>query len=135
MSILGKIKTSLVKPKKSEKAKKAPENKNISSEKALPHMAGRISVPASLISRPYVTEKTSLLQANSNTYVFKVRRHASANEVKKAVARIFGVTVVRVNMANMPKKTIRLGVHEGSVPGFRKAMVTLKDGDKIDTGV
>lgn len=88
-----------------------------------------------LIVRPHVTEKSSLTQANNNIYTFKVSGRATANEIKKEIQRMFSVTVVRVNMANMPSKKIRFGGREGKVPGFRKAMVLLKEGEKIDAGV
>lgn len=89
---------------------------------------------SSLIVRPHVTEKSSLMQANNNIYAFRVSSRATANEIKKEIQRMFSVTVVRVNMANMPSKKIRFGGREGRVPGFRKAMVLLKEGEKIDAG-
>lgn len=91
------------------------------------------NAPGRVIMRPYMTEKAAML-AEKGTYVFVVFRDTTKNEVIKAVQSTFGVTVTRVNMINAPEKKVRLGRHEGRVPGFKKAMVTLKKGDKIDIG-
>ena len=95
---------------------------------ARPVYAGRV------IEHPYITEKTSALAAQ-NTYVFKVVRRATKNEIVKAIQRMFKVTVVKVNVMNMPEKKVRVGRYEGRTPGFKKAMVTIKEGEKIDIGV
>lgn len=89
--------------------------------------AGRVMV------RPYMTEKAAMM-AEKGTYVFIVSRNTTKNEVAKAVEKTFGVTVTRVNVVNVPEKKVRLGRYEGQVPGFKKAMITLKKGDKIDIG-
>lgn len=133
MSILGTIKTSFAKPKKAA-PKKAGEKKTALVAEAAGASGSKGAYLRALIVSPYVTEKSSMLQAHNNTYVFKVDHRATTNEIRKAVEQVFGVTVRRVNMANMPSKKIRVGLHEGRVPGFRKAMVTLKAGDKIDIG-
>ena len=93
-----------------------------------PVYAGRV------IKYPYITEKTSMCAAK-NTYVFKVARATTKNEIVKAIQRMFKVTVIKVNVMNMPEKNVRVGRHEGRVPGFKKAMVTIKEGEKIDIGV
>ncbi|MBI5913683.1 50S ribosomal protein L23 [Candidatus Azambacteria bacterium] len=93
-----------------------------------PVYAGRV------IEHPYITEKTSRCAAQ-NTYVFKVARATTKNEIVKAIQRMFKVTVTKVNVMNMPGKKVRLGRHEGRVPGFKKAMVTIKEGETIDIGV
>ncbi len=138
MSIISTIKKTIAgdeKPKRSSaKAKTAPEKKKASPEGSAPLSAPVTSFASTLISHPYLTEKSSLLTANYNAYVFKVHRSATANEVKKAVQKLFSVSVTKVNMANMPSKKVRLGMREGRIPGFRKAIVTLKKGDKIDIG-
>lgn len=139
MSIISTIKKTIAgdeKPKRTTaKAKNAPEKKKASVAEA-PSKTGSFapSFASALITHPYLTEKTSFLQATNNAYVFKVARSATANEVKKAVQKLFSVTVEKVNMTNMPSKKVRHGMREGRVPGFRKAIVRLKKGDKIDIG-
>lgn len=140
MSIIGKIKKTLSEqepqaPKKeavAPRVKKEPVNASVSERKgsamARPVYAGRV------IEHPYITEKTSSFAAK-NTYVFKVARATTKNEIIKAIQRMFTVTVTKVNVMNMPEKKVRLGRYEGRVPGFKKAMVTIKEGETIDIGV
>ncbi|MBI3685272.1 50S ribosomal protein L23 [Candidatus Azambacteria bacterium] len=141
MSIIGTIKKTF---SQDEQQKKGASVKKISAKKESPKKEGgsfsasakaQSAESGSLVVHPYVTEKTSALQALYNTYVFKVDRRATASEVKKAIQRKFSVTVTNVNVVNMPSKKIMVGAHEGRVPGFKKAMVTLKEGEKIDIGV
>lgn len=103
---------------------------------AAPAVKRGLSVKSSagrIIMRPYMTEKAAML-AETGKYVFVVAKTATKNEVVKAVQSAFGVTVMRVNMINAPERKVRLGRYEGQVPGFKKAMVTLKKGEKIDIG-
>lgn len=87
-----------------------------------------------LLKSPHVTEKSSIMQADGK-YVFKVSRATNKNEIKKAMESVFKVKVVGVNIINARKKRVRLGKNEGWSGGFKKAIVTLKKGDKIDIGV
>jgi len=86
-----------------------------------------------LIKKPLVTEKTTELQAGGK-YVFIVRAGATKPEVKKAVKEIYKVDPVSVNIVNRPPKSKRLGGLKGSQRGYKKAIVTLKSGQKIDLG-
>lgn len=88
----------------------------------------------SLLKSPHITEKSSVMQADGK-YVFKVSGVANKNEIKKAMESIFKVKVTGVNIINARKKRVRLGRHEGWSGGFKKAIVTLKKGDKIEIGV
>lgn len=125
MALFSKTKKGAQKTK-SEKTP-AVSQTSVSSRTAIKNVPGRVIV------RPYMTEKTAML-AETGTYVFIVFRDATKNEVIKAVQATFGVTVTRVNMINAAEKKVRVGRHEGHVPGFKKAMVTLKKGDTIDIG-
>lgn len=88
-----------------------------------------------IIKEPHITEKASFL-AEQNKYVFKVFKQANKVEVKKAVEVLYGVKVESVNMIHLAAKRRRLGRHEGwrqgLKKGFKKAVVTLKQGDKIE---
>ncbi len=88
----------------------------------------------SVVLAPYITEKASLMTAE-NKYVFKVSEKANKIMIKNAIESLYDVKVLSVNVINMPKKKVRIGLHEGKKPGFKKAIVKLKEGDKIDLGV
>jgi large subunit ribosomal protein L23 len=68
----------------------------------------------------------------ANTYTFKVDKKANKIEIKNAIEEIFKVKVLRVNTTNVKKKFKRMGKYEGYKPAYKKAMVTLAEGDKID---
>jgi large subunit ribosomal protein L23 len=84
-----------------------------------------------LIKKPLITEKASNLGA-FNQYVFLVADGATGPEVKKAIEAIYKVKVTTVRTINIPSKKIRLGRTPGIKPGYRKAIVTLKKGEKLD---
>jgi large subunit ribosomal protein L23 len=85
-----------------------------------------------LIKKPWVTEKATALAALGK-YVFIVKKKASKPEIKKAMKEIYKVDAVDVNVINRPSKRKRLGTAmKGMQEGYRKAIVTLKKGQKID---
>lgn len=84
-----------------------------------------------IILKPLITEKGGLLEGFGQ-YFFKVAKDANKVEIKKAVEKLYRVRVDRVNVISMPSKFRRVGEHEGKKPGFKKAIVTLKKGDKIE---
>ncbi len=87
---------------------------------------------AFIIKRPLVTEKATDM-ASQSKYVFMVRTKASKPEIKKAVKDIYKVEVIAVNVINRPPKRKRFGgAMKGVQEGYRKAVVTLKAGQKID---
>lgn len=90
-----------------------------------------------ILIKPIISEKSENLTAKYGQYSFVVNRAANKIEVKKAVQEMYpGVTVVRVNTATMPAKAksrnTRAGVLNGRVSGYKKALVTLAEGDEID---
>lgn len=70
--------------------------------------------------------------AEMNQYVFVVAGHATAPEVKKAIAATYKVKVAGVRMINTKSREKRFGRTMGIQPGMRKAVVTLKKGEKLD---
>ena len=82
-----------------------------------------------------VTEKAANLSANFNQYIFEVAPNSNRIEVARAVAKVFDVDVVKVNILNKkPKSKVdrsRRG-KAGTKGGHKKAIVTLKEGDKIE---
>jgi len=84
-----------------------------------------------VLRRPLVTEKNATLQAQGK-YAFEVDRRANKAEIKNAVETGFKVTVTGVNVINMPGKSRRIGRGIVTTPNWKKAVVTLKPGDKIE---
>lgn len=85
-----------------------------------------------IIKRPHITERATDL-SGLGQYVFMVAKDATKPEVKKAIKEIYKVDVVAVNMVNRPPKRKRFaGRMHGNQEGYRKAIVTLKEGQKID---
>lgn len=83
------------------------------------------------IVAPHLTEKSSAM-GSENKYVFRVAREANKFEIKKAVEKLYKVKVVKIAVSHKPGKVRRLGRHEGVKTGFKKAIITLVKGDKID---
>lgn len=79
---------------------------------------------------PVITEK-AILQQTRGWYTFRVQRHATKPDIRRAVERQFGVHVEQVNILTVPGKTRRRGNIVGRVSGYRKALVRLKVGEKI----
>jgi large subunit ribosomal protein L23 len=85
------------------------------------------------VIRPVVTEATSAAYQARGEYVFEVARDATKQAIKQAVERLFGVKVTGVWTMNVRGKTRRVGRGEPGVrPRWKKAIVTLREGDKID---
>lgn len=84
-----------------------------------------------IINRPLITEKGNLLQSEGK-YVFIVSGRANKHQVKEAVEGLFNVSVLEVNMINVKGKAKRMGPRKVSAPDRKKAIVTLKPGDKIE---
>ena len=83
-----------------------------------------------ILRRPLVTEKNTALQAMGK-YAFEVADKATKFEVKQAVEKAFKVQVTAVNMITLPGKTRRMGRRVLQTQPWKKAIVTLKPGDKI----
>lgn len=85
-----------------------------------------------IIKAPLITEKGSLMTEQANQVLFKVRPDANKIEIKKAVEELFKVTVVQVRTSRQLGKVRRMGRNMGRLPQWKKAYVTLKEGDRID---
>ena len=84
-----------------------------------------------VIREPLITEKGTKLEAKRQ-YFFKVRRDAQKHEIREAVERLFNVKVVRVNTMVIPGKWKRVRSQAGRTSEWKKAIVTLKEGYKIE---
>ncbi len=86
--------------------------------------------PFEVLRKPLITEKNTALQAQ-NKYLFEVADEANKPQVKEAVEKAFKVKVLAVNMITVPARTKRVGRHTAVIQPWKKAVVTLKPGDKI----
>ncbi len=87
--------------------------------------------PRNILISPIITEKSGNQVQTLNTYSFKVSINANRIEIKHAIERIFAVKVLSVNTIRMMGKPKRLGKYSGKRPDWKKAIVTLRTGDKI----
>jgi len=85
-----------------------------------------------VIRRPMVTEKSTRQKEEGRQYVFEVHRDANKIEIQSAVERLFKVKVLQVRTSNVMGKVKRLGRRYGKRPDWKKAIVTLREGDRID---
>lgn len=85
-----------------------------------------------VIKRPLITEKANILKEKDNKVAFVVDRAANKVEIKEAVERLLKVKVLKVNISTMKGKNRRVGRTAGSRPDWKKAVVTLREGDRID---
>ena len=91
---------------------------------------------AEVLVKPIITEKANNQQEKLKRYAFKVNRRANKLEIKKAVEDFYGVSVVDVNTLVVPGKNktryTKAGYIKGVRPAYKKALVTLAEGDTID---
>lgn len=85
-----------------------------------------------IIIKPMVTEKTTTAREMSNQYAFRVIANATKRQIAAAVEEIFEVKVVKVRTIRMEGKLKRLGRTLGRRPSWKKAIVTLAEGDSVD---
>jgi len=84
-----------------------------------------------ILKRPVITEKSTAQQEKS-VYTFEVAKSASKQQIKEAVEQAFNVNVVRVNVVTMPSKERGPGRRRSRVSPWKKAVVTIKQGQKIE---
>jgi len=88
--------------------------------------------PRSILVRPLMTEKSMAQKEERNTVAFQVRPDANKVEIRVAVESVFNVKVTAVRTASFQGKLKRMGRHRGRRPNWKKAVVTLAPGHKID---
>ncbi len=108
----------------------APKVEKSKKKKVITETFRNAEVAYRVLVEPWITEKT---HANSaiGKYTFKVISKATKKDVSNAVAGMYGVTVIDVNMITVKKKKKSYGRYEGSKAGYKKATVTLKEGESI----
>ena len=122
--------------KKPEKEKAVP--KEAVKEKPKPPAAKPVrpkkkqtGVAPLVLASPHITEKATGL-TNRGQYIFKVFPRANKQLVKEAVEQVYGVDVINVRTITVPRKQKRLGRTRGWRQGYKKAIVTLKQGQEIE---
>ena len=91
-----------------------------------------MSEPHDIIKTGSLTEKSTVMSEKMNKYVFRVSPKANKIQIKRAIEQLFQKTVIDVNTCNYAGKEKRLRGPLGLRPRWKKAIVTLKEGDKID---
>lgn len=121
--------------KKKQLVDKPKKKDQLGREAARPKVAGKKSVGTGMayqnLIKPMVSEKSSFLAAEGK-YVFIVHADANKIEIKKAVQRAYNVRVRDVNVINTRGKEVRFGRVRGRTKDWRKAIVTLEPGEKIE---
>ncbi len=84
-----------------------------------------------VVRRPLITEKATLMK-EQNRYAFKVAGGANKRQIKEAVEAGFKVNVVKVRVMNVPGKMRRIGRRYVMTPSWKKAVITLESGQKIE---
>ena len=85
-----------------------------------------------VIKRPLITEKSTMCQEIGNQYFFAVHPDATKYDIRNAIEKIFNVTVTAVRTRNVKGKIRRVGKTAGRKSSWKKAMVALKEGDRIE---
>lgn len=128
MSLFKKIKNIFKKPKKKSEVKK--ETAKIEPvKKAIPKKKAKEIYK--ILREPRISEKATQL-SDQNKYTFKVYPNANKTQIAKAIASLYGAKVKSVNIINIkPKKRVLRGI-KGTKAGYKKAIVTLEKGEKIE---
>lgn len=125
------------KKKEKEKEKEIKEDKKDKKEVKEIKKETRVIAPGKSdiawrsLKQPLISEKATFLEEQGK-YIFKVLERTNKREIKKAIEDIYRIKVDKVNIMNTKGKKRRIGQVEGKKPGYKKAIVTLKKGDKIE---
>ena len=84
-----------------------------------------------IVKYPIITDKATRLLEN-NQYSFVVDRYSDKIEIKEAIENLFDVKVIKINTCRLPRKKKRVGRYIGWKPQYKKAIVTLLEGDVIN---
>ncbi len=85
-----------------------------------------------IIKAPVITEKSANISADGKKVVLKVSKDANKVQIRQAVEKAFDVKVTNVNTVNVRAKKKRVGRYEGKTKAYKKAIVTLAEGSKIE---
>lgn len=138
MSLINKLKKKKTKEKEdNKKPTDFEDKKKIKSQKeesAQPELEVTSYSRESLIKRPFLSEKSSIMTADHNKYVFETKFEANKKLVKDEIETRYGVKVKSVNIVRLKGKPTSWRGHKGKNIKRKKAVVTLMEGQKIDIG-
>jgi len=97
----------------------------------LPAGGGKMNISHKILLEPVITEAATVA-SEMNKYVFKVSKGSTKKEIKTSIKEVYDVEAKKINVVNLPTKARNRGRIPGLKSGYRKAIVTLKEGDKID---
>lgn len=84
-----------------------------------------------VLKQPHISEKASMLKKD-NQYVFRVSQDANKRDIKNSVENVYSVDVLSVNVIKVPRKSRKVGKISGWRKGYKKAIIKIKQGQKID---
>jgi large subunit ribosomal protein L23 len=89
-----------------------------------------------ILKKPILTEKASLLTEKLNRFTFKADHRANKLQIKEAIEKMYGVTIEAINtmvvVGKIKSRNTKAGITSGRAAKYKKAVVTLKDGETID---
>lgn len=119
--------------KDTSKKKVSTKKKEVTKNPKVPVIRAKKGVHIeNVIKRPRITEKASISADDNNAYAFIIDSRATKKDVIAAIYYIYELIPVKVNIINTKPKQVRRGNKLGVKSGFKKAMVFLRDGDKIE---
>ena len=130
----GEAKAAIKKSKESKKSASADIGEKsgaVQSARRVAMPKGSFSSETDAIIRPHVTEKTGILSQNG-VYTFQIGKNANKQMVARAIRALYKVVPVKIGIVTIPARNVFIRGKKGSVPGMKKAIVTLKKGEKID---
>lgn len=119
------------KPSKVKRVKKIKEIKEKKEKKVKEKIKPKTQATFRILKEPHITEKTTYL-TEFNQYTFKIWPKTNKIEVKKAIENLYGVDVVSVRIIKIPPKRRRSGRITGWKKGYKKAIIKIKKGQKIE---
>ncbi len=117
------------KPK--ERIKEKPEKREEIPGRPQKERKREVKIAPLVLEAPHITEKATRL-GEENQYVFRVSKRATKPEIKRAIEEVYGVEVIKVRTIKMVPKRRRLGRSVGWKKGYKKAIVKIKEGQKIE---
>jgi large subunit ribosomal protein L23 len=117
------VKTKEIEEDKTEKTEKK--------EKKISNLEDKKGLAYRILKQPHITEKASSL-AEEGKYVFEVFENANKIDIAKAIKNVYGVTVEKVRIVNIPKKRKRVRKGFTFIGGYKKAIISVKKGQNID---
>jgi large subunit ribosomal protein L23 len=106
---------------------KQNQEKNLNHKKSFP-----LKSLIDLVKYPVITEKTYLALYQNRQYTFDVDKRLNKTQIKKLFENLFNVDVIAVNTHIPPRHRVRVGMAQGYRPSYKRAIITLKEGQSID---